>query len=113
MLDIEIRKQISLYTREEITSSDLEGWLSEKTWDIDDEPVATRDLAYEALRLTSEAANGDWTDLELRERLGGLSRTYWFKQAPKTAYANSDTRVTRSGPLPGAAAGIQRVAEYA
>jgi hypothetical protein len=98
MLDLEIRKQISLYAAEEISSSDLEGWLSEKTWNIDNEPVATQELAYEALRLTSESDLGDWSDVELRDLLGNLSRTYWFKQAPKRfVYSNSDTPTTHHG----------------
>jgi hypothetical protein len=73
--DPQIREQISRYLTGTIDAADLETWLSAVTWDIDEEPQATRQLAFDALRLTSEAANGDWTETELRDQLRGLIQT--------------------------------------
>lgn len=70
--DLQIREQISRYCGGEIDAADLETWLAATTWEIDQEPPATRQLAADALRLTSEAANGDWTDEELRGQLKAL-----------------------------------------
>jgi hypothetical protein len=71
-LDLQIRDQISLYLAGQIDAPDLEPWLAAVVWDIDQEPAATRRLAFDALRLTSEAANGDWSDEELRDQLKAL-----------------------------------------
>lgn len=70
--DLQIREQISRYCAGQIDAAALETWLSAATWDLDDESRATRQLAFDALRFTSEAAHGDWTDQELREHLGAL-----------------------------------------
>jgi len=70
--DLQIREQISRYCAGQIDAAALETWLSAATWDIDDESPVTRQLAFDGLRLTSEAANGDWTEQELREHLGAL-----------------------------------------
>jgi hypothetical protein len=102
MSDLEIRKQIACYLDGEINASELEAWVSEESWDLEDKPSATRKLANDVLRLTSEAANGDWTDEQLRERLGALSRTYWFESAPKTKLSGSEGVFIRHGqPLAG------------
>lgn len=71
--DLQIREQISRYCAGEIDAAELETWLAAKTWEIDQESPATRQLAFDSLRLTSEAANGDWTDEELRGQLKALS----------------------------------------
>jgi len=70
--DLQIREHISRYCAGQIDAAALETWLSAATWDIDNEPRATRQLAFDALRFTSEAANGDWTDQELRLQLARL-----------------------------------------
>jgi hypothetical protein len=70
--DREIREQISRYCAGEIDAANLETWLAASTWEMDNEPTAIRQLAFDALRLTSEAANGDWTDGELRQQLSDL-----------------------------------------
>ncbi len=71
--DLQIREQITRFCAGEIDAVDLEAWLSAATWEIDQESPATRQLAFDSLRLTSEAANGDWTDEELRDQLKALS----------------------------------------
>lgn len=82
MTDLEIRQRIAAFTDGEVEPHDLEDWLETAAWDLDAEPAKT--LAADALRLLAEYGNGDWTDVELRERLGALYRTYWFAEAPKT-----------------------------
>lgn len=111
MLDLEIRKQINRYLdpKGDVEAAELEAWLAAEAWDIDDEPQATRQLAFDAMRLLAERGNGDWDDAELRERLGALSRTYWFVTAPKT---DSVATVIRRDPrLP--ATDRRHVAEFA
>jgi hypothetical protein len=71
-LDIQIREQISLCLSGGVEAADLESWLSEVTWEIDEEPSTTRHIAYAALRLLSEAANGDWSDDQLSAQLEAL-----------------------------------------
>jgi hypothetical protein len=71
-LDDQIRERISLYLNGRGEAADLESWLSEITWGIDEEPPATRHIAYAALRLLSEAANGDWSDDQLNDQLRAL-----------------------------------------
>jgi hypothetical protein len=73
--DLQIREQISRYRAGQIDVDALETWLSAIAWDIDQEPPATRQLAFKALRFVSEAANGDWTEDEIRENLGALAHT--------------------------------------
>lgn len=71
-LDFQIRERISLYLNGQFDAAALESWLSEVTWEIDEEPPATRHIAYAALRLLSEAANGDWSDDQLNDQLRAL-----------------------------------------
>lgn len=70
--DLQIRERISLYVDGRIEAVDLESWLSEVTWEIDEEPPATRHVAFAALRLVSEAAHGDWSDDQLKDQLRAL-----------------------------------------
>lgn len=107
MLDLEIREQIADFVRGDIDAAQLEDWLEDASWGEDAEP--TRTLAATVLRLLAEHANGDWTDSEMREQLGALSRNYWFEQAPKTALAGSDTPIILQDQR-SAAAGRWRVA---
>jgi predicted Zn-dependent peptidase len=58
-------------------------------------PGPTQALAAAVLRLLAEHGNGDWTDRELRERLGVLSRIYWFDQAARTSRLDSVSVVIR------------------
>jgi hypothetical protein len=74
-LELQILERISLYVEGQIDVSDLESWLSAVTWQIDDEPDAIRRLAFDALRLTSETANGDWTEDQLRLQLEALAES--------------------------------------
>lgn len=92
MSDLEIREQIARYVSREIDAAALEDWLQDFTWDAE---RSGGQLATDALRLLAEYSNGDWTDDELRTRLGGLNRTYWFEQAPKVTYADSEAHVIR------------------
>jgi hypothetical protein len=73
--DLQMLEQISLYLRGQIDVAELESRFAEITWDLDEEPPATRRVAFEALRLASETANGDWTDEVLREQLKRLLQT--------------------------------------
>lgn len=106
MTDLEIREQIARYTRGEIDASRLEDWLEDASWDVH-EPAES--LAANALRLLAEHANGDWTDPELREQLGALSRTYWFERAPKLVFMDSSAQVSHQV-RPSAVPETQRVA---
>ena|ERR1035437_1349480 len=87
MIDLEIRKLIANYIAEEIPAAGLADRLEDLAWDLEEEPA--RGVAAAALLLLSEHENGDWTDEELRERLGAISRMYWFDQAPKQAFAEA------------------------
>jgi hypothetical protein len=100
MLDLEIRKKIADYAAGTIDAGELEAWLSGETWDVEDESPSTQRLAFEAMRLVSERSHGDWTDEQLREQLGALSRYYWFEAAPKTpktAIPGSEAVLIRRG----------------
>lgn len=79
--DLAIREQIARLVDQEQTVADLEDWLQEYAADLEDDPA--KSLAADALRLLFEHGNSDWTDDELAERLGALSRVYWFRHAPK------------------------------
>lgn len=87
MVDLKIREQIARYARGRIGADELDAWLSAEATDAEGE--SAQQLAFDALRLLSEGANGDWEDEELRERLGALSRLYWLEQAPKTVILGS------------------------
>jgi hypothetical protein len=93
MIDLEIREQLARYVSGEMDAPTLEDWLQDVCWDAPADPAES--LAVTSLRLLAERANGDWTDAELRDRLGALSRTYWLEQAPRVVYANSDAHVIR------------------
>lgn len=73
--DLQMWEQVSLYLRGHIDVKDLESWLAAATWELDEESPAIRRIAFDALRLASEGANGDWTDEALREQLKTLLRT--------------------------------------
>lgn len=102
MLDLEIRTRIAGVIEKEIEPEDLAGWLETEMWNADDERPPTQQLGHDALRLLAEHDHDDWTDSELREKLGVLSRTYWFWQAAEGAPVGSASGgVTRqSQPLP-------------
>lgn len=74
-VDLQMLEQISLYLRGQIDVTELESRFAEMTWDLDEELPATRRVAFDVLRLASEAANGDWTDEKLREQLTVLLQT--------------------------------------
>lgn len=105
MTDLEIRKQIAAYVAGDVAAHELEDRLENAAWDVDTEAIRT--LAGTALRLLAEYGNGDWTNDELQERLGSLSRTYWFLEAPKTG---AEATVILQDQRP-ATAGRWRVAE--
>jgi hypothetical protein len=81
MVDLDIRRSIADYLNGDVSSSELEDRIQDLSWDLDEEPA--RSVAANALLLLAEHQNGDWTDDELRARLGGIGRTYWFDKAPK------------------------------
>jgi hypothetical protein len=83
MLDLEIRKRLARYNAKRMKLTDLDDWLNSESWDVRTEPPETQQLLFDAMRLIAEHANGDWTDAELRQKLGALSRTYWVDRAPK------------------------------
>lgn len=71
-LDTEFREKISDYLAGQVSLADLGDWISIETVDIDNEPPAVRQRAYDALRLISEVENSEWTTDELREQLGAM-----------------------------------------
>jgi hypothetical protein len=96
----DLREQIARYAKSEISVEELEAWVSAEAWDLEDIPEDARRLAYDVLRLTAEAANGDWDDDALRERLGALGRTYWFQKVPKNLIpplSGSESMLIRRG----------------
>ena len=100
MTDLEIREQIARYVGGDLDARHLEDWLEDAAWELDAEPART--LATTALRLLAEHANGDWTDAELRQQLGTVSRVYWFDQGPKTPLSGSSSGVIRHDQQSGA-----------
>jgi hypothetical protein len=95
MLDFDIREQIRRYVAGEIDAGDLEEWITgDPEALIADEPLATRQLLADTARLVFERMNGDWSDVDLKVRLGAMSNTYWFHQAPKVVWGDSDSSVT-------------------
>lgn len=65
-----IRQKISDYLAGRNDAFDLEDWISTEVWDAP--PSDERQLGYDALRLLSEASNGEWTDQALRVQLAKL-----------------------------------------
>jgi hypothetical protein len=110
-LGIEIRKQIAHYIDGDITADELEAWLTADTWEAEG---PARELSLAAMGLVAEYTGDDQPDddAELRERLGALSRTYWFDQAPRTVISDSESNLIRHGQLT-AASERQHVAESA
>jgi hypothetical protein len=94
MSDLEIRQQIARYVDQEIAAASLEDWLQSYAWETED---SGGPLAADTLRLLAEYANGDWTDSDLRERMAGLNRTYWFENAPKNVVPDSMSTVIPRG----------------
>jgi hypothetical protein len=70
--DTGIAQKISDYLAGNLPVSEFSDWITVHTWSLDDEPVDTQRVGYGALRLVSEAENGDWTEDELRHRLATL-----------------------------------------
>ena len=105
--DLEIRKRIAKVVEGKLAPADLEEWLQAYAWDLSAGPA--HGLAADAMRLLSEHANGDWTDDEVRDRLGIISRVYWFQQAPKVAWSDSVAVVIPSQQSAGA--GTRRAVE--
>jgi hypothetical protein len=95
MDDLELREQISAYVDEKIDASELEAWVSSEAFDLDGVSTSTARLAFEVMRLAAERAHGDWTDDELRARLGALYRTYWIENAPATVVSGSGSEIIR------------------
>jgi hypothetical protein len=89
MSDLEVREAIRDYIAGNVDARVLEDRLEDVAWDTPADPA--RKLTDDALRLLAEQANGDWTESELREQLGVLTRTYWFEQAPKVVTGTSST----------------------
>jgi anti-sigma factor RsiW len=109
MSDIEIRELVARYLESnDIAPQELADRLENESWELTAEPVAT--LAATVLRLLAEHDNGDWTESELKERLGGVTRNYWLDHAPKTVLTGAASTVTLQDQRP-AAAGRWRVAE--
>jgi hypothetical protein len=95
--DLELRQRLARYAAGRADLATFEDWLTTETWDAAEDASPTERLAFDALRLISEHQNGDWTESELRGKLGAVGRTYWFEQAPKaTAYTSASPVVTRS-----------------
>ncbi len=101
MTDLEIRQQVARFAQGELEAWDLEDWMEGAAWELDAGPART--LAATALRLLAEHASGDWSDPELREALGVLSRVYWFDQAPKMTLSGSTSTVIRHAQPSGSA----------
>jgi hypothetical protein len=110
MDDLEIRESVADYIVGALDAGELEDRLENVAWELEGEPA--RSLAGDVLRLLAEHGNGDWEEAELRERLGAMSRTYWFQQAPKVAWSGSDASVMRHQE-PSVVAGRSRATESA
>jgi len=110
-LDTAIRKQIAAFVAGQVEAADLAGWLETEMWTADDEPVSVRDLGNEASRLLAETANGDWSEGDLRERLGALSRNYWLEVTPRRTWTGSGDLTRHSDHSAGA--GRPRVVAFA
>jgi hypothetical protein len=89
--DTAIREEIRRYIDGELSAAQLADWLLDEAWDLGIEAAAERRLAHDAGRLLDEWQNGDWTESELKGRLGALNRVYWFENAPKFVFFDSDS----------------------
>lgn len=105
MTGLEIREQILRYIDGDVSAPDLEDWLENGAWDEDGIEPPARALVQDALRVLAEHANDDWTEDELKDRLGQMARTYWFEQAPKITLDVSSASVTHRHELVAAAGG--------
>lgn len=110
MSDQEIRERIRAYVQGKSPAEELEDALEDLTGPFMGVPIGGQRLASDALRLLAEHANGDWTDDELRDLLGKMSRTYWFDSAPKSVIPSAGTAVIHHG-RSSAVVGTPHVAE--
>lgn len=94
MSDLEIRKQIARYVNREIDAAAIEDWLQSYAWDAEGSGGS---LVADILRLLAEHGNGDWSDSDVRDRVAGLNRTYWFESAPKSVVPDSMSTVIPHG----------------
>ena len=104
MLDLEIREQIAAYLAGETSVGELEEWFEDVFWSSDLFARSADALAADALRLLTEFGNDDWTEDELKDKLGALNRTHWFEQAPKVLITGStsssmSTTLAAAGPI--------------
>lgn len=113
MSGLEIRERLAGYVAGDIDGVSLEEWLEEVVWDDALLPI-DRQLVYDALRLLSEHNNGDWSEEEVRRKLGAASRTYWLQQATKVVWGGTSAAVVMQPDHQlSAAAGKSPVAESA
>jgi hypothetical protein len=89
MIDVEIRELVAQHLDGDLSADALEDQLETEAWVLEDEPART--LAATVLRLLSEFTNGDWTDSELDERLGAITRSYRLEQASPRAFTGTAT----------------------
>jgi hypothetical protein len=93
--DQEIRARIRAYTNGSLSAAALEDWLENESWDDSTLSASVQQLANDTLRLLAEFGHGDWTEAELVEQLGLLSRVYWFVHAPKVVHSDARASVIR------------------
>lgn len=94
MSDLEIREAIRQYIAGDVDARALEDQLEGVAWEGLADPA--RRLTNDALRLLAEQANGDWTDSDLREQLGVLTRTYWFERNAESKTGTSSAVIRQT-----------------
>jgi hypothetical protein len=107
MTDLEIRHEIFRFVGGELDAEALEDWLEDASWEASD---PSESLAPTALRLLAEHANGDWTDVELRERLAACGQIYRFGLVTNDSNAGSGARLIEGQASPAEGAETLRVA---
>lgn len=104
-LDLEIRRRVADYLAGTRSIHDFREWFGTVTWNIEQrESPSTAALAREIELLLAEYEHGDWSDIELAEKLTPLVTRYSFNVGHSmitgsTSVVQQFARITPVAPL--------------
>lgn len=84
-LDLEIRRHLADYLAGKTPIEEFRRWFVPEAWNVHKRAdLGTVDLAHEVDLLLAEFDHGDWTEPELRERLGPLANRTSNQYSPSS-----------------------------
>ena len=113
-LDLEIRSRLADYLGGRTGLQDLQQWVTTQAWNIEKRAdSATASLVREIDLFLAEFAHGDWTDVELAEKLRPFVTAYTFRVGEPIVAMSSITEIQQIGFRQRSDAGIRHVTEFA